>query len=205
VGFFGARFLFFGTIAPSFTSSYPSTVAKNKIGPLSPAQKLCLECGLCCNGVIFADVCLQKEDDPKELKMLGLPLTGSPWQSKRFSQPCAALEGCRCRIYPLRPTYCRKFTCLLLKRLEAGEISNLEAKKIVKTAREKSAAVLALIRQLGDQSEQRALTERVRRTAERLGNARPDEPTAAAYARLTLAFHELTVMLGDSFYRPPAD
>ena len=148
---------------------------------------------------------MQKEDEPKKLEALGLFLTKSPSEPKRFSQPCAALYGCRCRIYPDRPTYCRKFTCLLLKRLKAREISLTEAKNIVKAAREKSAAVLVLLRQLGDRSEHCALTDRVRRTAGRLGKAHPDEPTAAIYARLTLAFHELTVMLGDSFYQPPTD
>src|SRR5437868_1476023 len=92
------------------------------------SSALCLECGLCCNGVIFADVRLQRGDDPGRLRALGLPIatphapsSASPLRktggvpAPRFAQPCAALDGCRCRIYADRPAYCRQFDCLLLK------------------------------------------------------------------------------------------
>ena len=38
-------------------------------------------------------------------------------------QPCPALKGKRCSIYPHRPKCCRTFECLLLKRVRRGEIS----------------------------------------------------------------------------------
>src|SRR5438132_2396309 len=49
------------------------------------AEDLCLECGLCCNGVIFADVRLQPGDDPKRLKALGLAVANSDPLRRRDS------------------------------------------------------------------------------------------------------------------------
>src|SRR5215472_953064 len=92
----------------------------------SMEQQLCLSCGLCCNGVIFADVRLKPSDDPARLRALGLPLSGQTPGSKKavlnFNQPCAALEGCSCRIYADRPNHCRHFECLLLKSAKAGRV-----------------------------------------------------------------------------------
>src|ERR1041385_5603363 len=88
------------------------------------SNSLCLECGLCCNGVIFADVRLQPGDNAPRLQSLGLkflPNRQSQIANRKFSQPCAAFAGCKCTIYSERPTYCRKFECLLLKSVKTGE------------------------------------------------------------------------------------
>src|ERR1041384_8180337 len=42
---------------------------------VSQSNDLCLECGLCCNGVIFADVQLEPADDAARLQSLGLSLS----------------------------------------------------------------------------------------------------------------------------------
>src|ERR1044071_1876322 len=62
----------------------------------SDANSLCLECGLCCNGVIFADGQLQPEDNAARLRELGLKLTAtqnSKLKTQNFLQPCAAFGG----------------------------------------------------------------------------------------------------------------
>src|SRR4051812_25402442 len=111
--------------------------AKHSVG-----EKLCLTCGLCCNGVIFADVQLQPGDDATRLEALGLSLKNFPKQKSaqtsisdsnavslkiKFSQPCVAFDGCRCRIYADRPKYCREFDCALLKCVNAGEVKTAGA------------------------------------------------------------------------------
>src|SRR6188508_2374656 len=118
---------------------------------ISPgSHHLCLDCGLCCNGVIFADVQLQPGDDTKGLESLGLSPVGrkesrrggdsaadskANGQSLKFLQPCTALgNDCRCRIYPGRPKYCREFECLLLKSVVAGETESAAALGIIRTA-----------------------------------------------------------------------
>src|SRR3954464_7170194 len=95
----------------------------------SSNNSLCLECGLCCNGAIFADVRLQPEDDPARLKTLGLSISTpqSRQGTRHFNQPCSALDGCRCRIYTGRPAYCRLFDCLLLKSVNEGRTGTAEA------------------------------------------------------------------------------
>src|SRR5437899_7968072 len=87
-------------------------------------ESLCLECGLCCNGVIFSDVKLQAEDDAFRLRRLGLSVASpsSGVEVGRFRQPCSALDGCRCTIYADRPKYCREFECLVLKGFRRGRL-----------------------------------------------------------------------------------
>ena len=74
------------------------------------------ECGLCCNGVIFADVQLEPEDDAQLLQSLGLKFAlnrKSQIVKRKFLQPCTAFAGCQCNIYSDRPRhYCRQFECL---------------------------------------------------------------------------------------------
>src|SRR5947209_8425884 len=98
------------------------------------AEHLCLECGLCCNGTIFADVRLNQADQPELLRREGLRINAGPGGRPRLVQPCAALEGKRCRIYELRPGCCRQFECLLLKSVKAGRTDFDEAQKIISTA-----------------------------------------------------------------------
>jgi Fe-S-cluster containining protein len=171
---------------------------------VSAGQSLCLECGLCCNGVIFADVTLQPGDNAAALRKLGLPISTGRRLS-RFTQPCAALDGCRCCIYPDRPKYCREFECLVLRRVQAGRISYDEARKVIQTARARSEKVKRLLRALGDEEETLSLGARFRRTAKRLERVGLDEETADLYGQLTLAVHDLNLLISDSFYAFPAD
>jgi Fe-S-cluster containining protein len=164
---------------------------------------LCLECGLCCNGVIFADVRLQPGDDPERLRSIGLSISmpHSALRAPHFPQPCAALDGCRCRIYADRPAYCRQFDCLLLKGVKAGRVAVADALDTIHNARQKMESVLRLLRKLGDTDEHVPLAKRFRRTARRLDQVGLDKGMSATYGELTLAFHDLNFLLNDSFYR----
>jgi hypothetical protein len=188
----------------------PLNALAQKGGAGSPAEGLCFACGLCCNGVIFADVRLQAGDDAERLRSLGLPLTaGRPGRSQeadnssrpiRFRQPCAAFDGCRCRIYADRPRYCREFECVLLKSVSAGHTGRDAALGIIASARRRADEVLSLLRQLGDRDEHLPVAARFRRTARRLEQQGLDEETAERYGRLTLAVHDLNLLLADAFY-----
>jgi len=169
---------------------------------MNGANELCLECGLCCNGVIFADVKLQPDDDARRLGALGLPVS-IPQSGRRnpyFKQPCAALDGCRCWIYAQRPQYCRQFECALLKQVKAGRLETAAALRIIRTAREGAEKVRRLLRAVGDVEEHAALAGRFRRAARRLEETGLDEQTADTYAQLTLAVHDLNLLVSQAFY-----
>ncbi len=175
---------------------------------LTATNPLCLECGLCCNGVIFANGQLQPDDDAPQLQSLGLVLVTTGKEKtggRKFAQPCAALEGCRCRIYADRPKYCREFECLLLQRVNAGRIEPAVARGIIRTARRRADDVRRLLRELGDADDHVSLSVRFRRVKQRLESDLPDEDTADVFGRLTLAVHDLNLLLGDAFYSEPRE
>jgi len=164
---------------------------------------LCLECGLCCNGVIFADVELQAIEVQRLKFKIQIPATrGKNGQQgvTKLPQPCAALDGCRCRIYAERPTYCRQFECLLLKNLTAGRVDRATASRIVRTARERAETVRALLRELGDSDDRTALSLRFQRAAKRFEKAPLTDEKAEVYADLTLAVHDLNMLVREAFY-----
>lgn len=161
------------------------------------AEKLCLSCGLCCNGVIFADVRLQRGDDSAKLRELGI-LKG---HAKKFAQPCAMHDGCRCAIYADRPHYCRQFECLLLKSAQEGRVSESEALRIIKAARRKAARVQELLQQLGDNDSTMALSKRFQAMRHKMESGAADEEPIDVFGLLTVAVHELNVILSEQFYR----
>ena len=168
------------------------------------AETLCLECGLCCDGTIFADLKLQPKDKARRLNRLGhetkLPVRSALVLRRKIRQPCAAFDGCRCLIYADRPEYCRHFECAVLKPVKAGAMTRRAAWSRIRAARKQAAQVIALLRELGDTDETLALPVRARRCRERLDRIGLEGAPAAAYAQFTLAFHKLTCLLGDSFY-----
>jgi uncharacterized protein len=166
------------------------------------AGQLCPACGLCCNGVIFANVGLRPADDAARLRLLGLPVCtpDSKLQPPHLNQPCAAFDGCRCRVYADRPQYCRQFECVLLKSVKAGRTEPAAALRIIRTARDRADKVRLLLCALGDADEQLPLSARFRRASKRLKESELDEETADLYSQLTLAVHDLNLLLGDAFY-----
>ena len=167
------------------------------------ANALCLECGLCCNGVIFADVQLQSGDNATRLLALGLAFAKSrksPIVNRKFSQPCTAFASCKCNIYSERPTYCRQFECLLLKSVKAGETKTSEARRVVRSALEQAEKVKDLLRRLGDTDESLALSKRFQRMRRKVEGSLCDKETAHTFGELTLAVHELNMVLSERFY-----
>lgn len=182
--------------------------------PGSLPERLCLACGLCCNGVLFKDVELQSGDDAERLGWLGLPIhekrrvpqkTGRPPPARakmiKFPQPCAALcDGNRCRIYAERPARCREFECALFKSVAAGKTELTAALKTIRAARQRADQVRRFLRALGDIDEHLALSLRFKRTRRRLEAGGFDDTSADTFGELTLAVHALNVLLSSKFY-----
>ena len=175
------------------------------------AEGICLTCGLCCNGAIFSDVKLVSGDVAASLKSLGLPLIKSGARKRcagssdepawRFPQPCAALHGCRCRIYADRPGHCRAFECFLLKKFRKDRVSLGEALRNIRAARRRMDKVRKLLESLGETDGAVALGDRFRRLTKSLEGAQLDPKRAELYSRLTLAFHDLNILINENFYR----
>jgi hypothetical protein len=176
-----------------------------QVQPVAAAfvEQLCPHCALCCNGVLFKDVELQPADPAAKLKSLGLPVSGA--RVAKFPQPCAALDGCVCRVYADRPVRCRQFDCALLQALAAGDTDVAAARRVIRRTRECAERVRRLLRAAGDSDEHRSLSLRFRRTQRRLESRHLDDDTAEIFGQLTLAVHDLNLLLRRHFYPAASD
>jgi hypothetical protein len=165
--------------------------------------QLCPQCALCCNGVLFKDVELQPGDDAAKLKRLGLVFAKS--RKLKFPQPCAALECSRCRIYTDRPARCREFECDLLKSVAAGEMETPGALRVIRDAQKRAERVKRLLRELGDDEESRALSLRFKRMQRRFESMPFEAAMTDKFGELTLAVHDLNLVLRAKFYPAPGD
>jgi Fe-S-cluster containining protein len=166
-------------------------------GKVEGLQGLCLECGLCCNGVLFTDVRLQAGDDAKRLTDLGIQVS----KGVRFKQPCSALQGCECRIYAARPGHCRNFECLLFGKVKRGEIGVEDSRQIVRRARAAVARVEELLAKLGANDKHLPLRKRFQTQVKKMERGEAGRKEAELFAELTVVYHELTVLLREEFYR----
>jgi Fe-S-cluster containining protein len=170
---------------------------------VNSGEKLCLACGLCCDGTLFDNVQLGPRDDVKRAKALGLPVTVTRARTPvaLFRQPCSALCADRtCRLYADRPVQCRTFECGVFKDAHTGRISFATALRWAKHARRRSDHIRRLLRELGDADEHRPLGDRFRRTQRRMEVGAIDEATAATFAKLGLAVHHFNLLAHDKFY-----
>ena len=95
-------------------------------------SRLCRDCGLCCDGSLFARVPIAPDDAiPAQLTVL-LGAGGGRY----VPQPCSALVGLECSCYSERPQACRRYRCLLVDACAEGEVSLREALKAVHRARD---------------------------------------------------------------------
>jgi len=126
---------------------------------VSAVDKLCPQCGLCCNGVLFGDVELQRGDDAKQLAKLGLELFAKK-RLRAFNQPCACFDGKLCRIYADRPVRCRAFECTQIQRVETGKQSLAVAVRKIRATRRLVERVVQLCRELGNKDEDVPVNQR---------------------------------------------
>ncbi len=161
--------------------------------------QLCPNCGLCCNGVLFADAELQKSDDVKRLAELGLPVERKGRRKLAFAQPCTCFDGRLCNVYADRPKRCRTFECGLLKRVQAGKMDAGAALKIISKTKQQVENVRGRLRQLGQMDEQLALIKRYSQTMEAPIDLSEPESNSERRGELMLAVDELMRQLQDNF------
>ena len=166
---------------------------------MSNPDLICLKCGICCDGTLFSGVVLQGKDDPQKLRALGLPIRRLR-AGARFPQPCAALSGCRCTIYPNRPQYCRRFECLLLKQQLAGKLPRASALILIRKAKRLARKAAKLLISLGDLEDGVALRQRFKKMAARLNQVSPTQEQASRFCDLSSTMHQLNLLLSDRFY-----
>lgn len=143
---------------------------------------LCLACGVCCDGTLFASAPLA----PGEAARLQDRVSVLDADTMEF--PCRALAGARCTIYDERPHICRDFNCLVLAELAAGQISFDEARVFID---EVLARRRALAEAMGLTDELEALRE-----ARALAKTNALEPDALqALERLSRALMFLNLQL----------
>lgn len=102
----------------------------------NPLSQLCLACGLCCDGTLFARVPISS-DDAARLALFGISVETRPDGSVALPQRCAALNGCECRAYAQRPTRCREYQCNLYSAVQADEVDVQEALRVVAGAHQR--------------------------------------------------------------------
>jgi Fe-S-cluster containining protein len=170
---------------------------------VTSAEKLCLACGLCCDGTLFGHVRLGPGDDAKQLAALGLPISKTRAKSPAayHPQPCAALCADRsCRLYANRPGQCRSFECGVFKDAQAGRLEFPAALSLVKKARRLADRARALLRQLGDHEEHRPLDDRFHRMQTRMESGQADPAAAGIFADLSETLHRLHLLAHDKFH-----
>ena len=99
------------------------------------ATRLCLECGLCCQGVLHRQAVL-RPDETRHASELGLEVVcEAPAGRHHFSLPCPAFSDSGCSIYESRPHVCGEYACHLLERLRNGDIELDRALDVVAEAK----------------------------------------------------------------------
>jgi Fe-S-cluster containining protein len=119
---------------------------------------LCTRCGLCCNGSMFDDVELAGETEATTMEAMGLAVDFE--ERPLLLQPCTALQGTCCSVYPHRPGCCRTFACRLLQDVQEGMLDLEGAWDIVTKTREHVQRMMDLCAKAGDASHDLSLKER---------------------------------------------
>ncbi|MGH7741746.1 MAG: YkgJ family cysteine cluster protein [Candidatus Eiseniibacteriota bacterium] len=161
---------------------------------------LCTTCGLCCDGSLFADVELAGSDESSALELLGLEIEDADRESRGLLlQPCRALKGTRCSIYPHRPNCCRTFECRLLQQARRAEVTLEYAKAEITSARSQIAHIQSLIGALGPGGELLPLKERCAEALARSEAADIGAEAARKRNELEAAMTTLEQQLGRTF------
>jgi hypothetical protein len=168
--------------------------------PTDAISKLCPNCGLCCNGVLFADVELREGDDAGRLAELGLSLI-KKGSKLAFAQPCACFDGKLCRIYDDRPKRCRAFECGLLKRVQDGELDAGAALQIISQTKRQAEKVRVLLRRLAQNDGRLAMTKRYAQVMSAPVDLSASEDNSELRGELMLAVNDLMQVLQRDFLK----
>ena len=136
------------------------------VHPMTPhlTDTLCTNCGLCCDGTLFADVELVGEAEIARLETMGMAVDEEDTNRGLLSQPCAALRRRRCVIYAHRPKCCRTFECHLLQNAQLGTVTVERAMEQIAVARNQIDRVRDLLDRLKNRDKDLPLKERCEET-----------------------------------------
>lgn len=166
--------------------------------PAEAIASLCPQCGLCCNGVIFGDVELQRGDSKKVLAAAGIEFFRKG-RKTAFSQPCVCLQRGLCTIYNQRPQRCATFDCGLLKRVQGRKITINAALQKISATKKRAEAVTKLVRELGNHDENKSLDQRYAAVIAEPIDMAADEKDHARRGQLLTAVSRLVEALERDF------
>lgn len=166
------------------------------------ASRLCVMCGMCCDGTLFHIVRMQPSDSVGALNRLGLKLKKKKGQNC-IEQPCPMLKQQQCSIYASRPERCRLFECQLLNRLAEGAMTEAKAEATILEARRQVAAILELFEQSGHHNKLQPLTIRYERVIAQPVSDDWDPSEVRMREELKTRMGVLQVLLADEFKPPP--
>lgn len=109
------------------------------------ASRLCLACGLCCDGTVYEDAKI-RDDEIEDVERIGLTSTRSANGEATFRFPCPYLEQACCTRYDQwRPSVCGKYFCSLQEKASRGELTEQQAFAKVAMARQLVAEVKTML------------------------------------------------------------
>jgi Fe-S-cluster containining protein len=162
-------------------------------------SRICLSCGMCCNGVMFQLVRLQAADSPKALAALGMSLKRKK-KGHQFSQPCSFLDsGNCCGIYADRPTRCRLFECRQIAGFRAGELSEDVISAAIRDVQARVARIEILLAEAGNTKTKQSLTERYTRVMALPNDPQHHAATLTLQQRLQGEMQQLNDLLNTAF------
>jgi Fe-S-cluster containining protein len=109
----------------------------------STASRVCLRCGMCCNGVLFGSVRLDAGEAGRVQRALSSQPEGEG--ECRLRQPCVALADGHCTIYGDRPRRCREFDCRQIQLLAARQVDEEEVLQLIDEVKARVARVEGLL------------------------------------------------------------
>ncbi|MBB4612566.1 hypothetical protein [Novosphingobium taihuense] len=108
---------------------------------LSLESRLCLSCGLCCDGTLYEDAKI-RDDEVASVEGIGLKTGRNAEGHATFLFACHYLDGACCTRYDQwRPSVCGKYFCRLQEKVRRNELAEDQAFDKIATARRLAADV----------------------------------------------------------------
>lgn len=103
-------------------------------GELSLASRLCLACGMCCDGTLY-DQAKVHLDEVARTEQAGFKVKQVDQRRSIFLFPCHHLDDKCCTAYDSwRPKVCSSFLCELQKQTAAGKCTEADAMSLIANA-----------------------------------------------------------------------
>jgi len=159
----------------------------------SLASRLCLACGMCCDGTVH-DFAFLQEEDMAPAGACGFQTYRRADGTPAMQLPCHYLDGAACRRYDQwRPSICGDYMCRLQKRTAAGEVTEAQALETIGITLASRAQVEALLRPGETLAQARARFDAIAESGDTLS---PDD------AKLVVRLFVLDRLIDQHFRKP---